>query len=84
MVSATNRMIFKHWDDKCVVYHPESGNSHLLPAANAKLLELLRSSTPRDEIIEYVLDELLVPNRKDAIALIEEVTQSYRQLNLLN
>lgn len=34
-------MLFKYWDDQCVVYNTLSADTHLLYSSTARLLELI-------------------------------------------
>ena len=77
-------MIFKYWGDDCVVYHPESGNTHLLSTPHAQLLELLREPQTREETIKQIIAASFADTNDEAIALIETAATTYNQLNLLD
>lgn len=39
-------LLFREWDQQVVVFHKGSGDTHLISAAAAQLLQLLQDSSP--------------------------------------
>lgn len=76
-------MIFKYWNDQCVIYQHSSGDTHLLSRTNAKILELLRLQTPEQVIIDYIMSESIASNVEDASNILEVTSKSFDRLNLL-
>jgi PqqD family protein of HPr-rel-A system len=76
-------MILKCWDDKCVVFHSESGNTHLLSLAYARILEKLQHRETSESITNALLDENLVADADTAMEMIASACKQFRQLHLV-
>ena len=76
-------MLLKCWDDKCVVFQPESGNTHLLSLAFARILEKLERNESGDSIASALLTENLVTDADTALEMVESARKEFRQLHLL-
>jgi PqqD family protein of HPr-rel-A system len=76
-------MIFKYWGNQCVTYHIASGDTHLLSSTNAKLLELLRANTSEQKMIDHIISASITHNKQDALALLDTVSTTFKQLKLL-
>ena len=76
-------MIFKCWDDKCVVFQPESGNTHLLSLAFARILEKLQDQETSESIAGLLLGENLVTDEDSAREMIAAARKEFRQFHLL-
>jgi len=77
-------MLFQYWNDKCVVYHPASGDTHVLTKFHANLLSLLITNATKEEILQLVTCDSEIGSETNADQFIESVTDTYRQLGLLD
>jgi PqqD family protein of HPr-rel-A system len=76
-------MIYKCWDNQCIVFHPESGNTHLLTQVFCTILEHLRVDESDDNIAALILAERSAPDHATAIEWIQSARQEFDRLGLL-
>ena len=80
-------MKFRYWGEHAVLYHPQTGNVHLLTYLNARLLELLSSNKEIDQIVELCLTDNMINYQiedKDQIfSLINSLSIEFHKIGLL-
>lgn len=81
--SPSTEMLVKCWDDKCVAFQPESGNTHLLSLVFARILEKLEGDESDDSIVSALLNENLVADADSALEMVESARQEFGQLQLI-
>ncbi len=81
-------MIFSYWGDHAVLYHPQSGNVHLLTYLNARLLDLLSSNKEMDKIVELCLTDSMIntqiEDKDQLLNLISNLSTEFRKMGLLD
>jgi PqqD family protein of HPr-rel-A system len=76
-------MIFRCWGDLCVLFHPESGDTHLLPRVYGTILQYLEQNNTDEVVATLLLTKHLVPDRATASEYIRLARQEFGQLGLL-
>lgn len=81
-------MVFKYWDDKCVVYNSTSADTHLLTTFSAKILELYKIHGNTDSLIKaikrtYQLDSIKDFTTEEITQLIDSQINQFKHLKLL-
>ena len=80
-------MIFQFWDDQCIVYHCDSGQTHLLDSTHGKLLECLSKGMDRQQSIHLLQQdptfELPSVKPQEIEAWIDTCINEFSKLNLL-
>ena len=78
---AEHKVLLRCWDDACVAYHIESGDTHLLTATSGHLLQrLLVKPYATHELAQALLSQL-PPEELDAAGA--ELEDTLRQLSHL-
>lgn len=74
----------RHWDDDYMVYHPGSGDTHLLDASRYLLLtQLGREPAPAAVIAERLAAQLELPNDAEFAENIETLLSDLYGLGLI-
>lgn len=81
-------MLFKYWDDQCVIYDTLSANTHLLKSSSAKILELMLNHHNTEDLIQNIREEKSLQlyyayTDKDLINLIKSYTTQFKTLQLI-
>jgi PqqD family protein of HPr-rel-A system len=76
-------MLIQIWGDKAVVYHPESGNTHLLNSEYASILELMQSSIDRETLAMQLVNENVTDSIEMSYTVIDTAITSFKHLELL-
>ncbi|MBS3934992.1 MAG: HPr-rel-A system PqqD family peptide chaperone [Sulfuritalea sp.] len=83
-LSSRLRFLKRTWDDGCVVYVVDSGETHLLSSACALLLERLESGSASLRVLS---DEFLSLSddltQEELSGLLEDIIRSLRKIGLI-
>ncbi len=74
---------FCFFGEECVLYNQLSGDVHLLPALNARLLQLMLQGVENRKIIEYVMSVYAVDS-EGACEFINAAHRGYSCLGLVD
>lgn len=82
-------MLFKYWDDQCVLYDTSSANTHLLHSPAAKFLELMISHSEIEALIAAIRQEQTLQlyhdmTNSELIEVIGVQSAQFKSLQLIN
>lgn len=86
MVNAKARsplLLFRFWGEECVVYDRLSGDTHLLPALHAELLELITQGLRGSELIDRIKTEYHL-SHAEAVGFSNTLSRDYKNLGLID
>lgn len=86
MVNAKTRspsLLFRFWDEECVVYDRLSGDTHLLPALHAELLQLITQGLREVELIDHIKTEYHL-SHAEAVGFSNALSRDYKNLGLID
>ncbi len=76
-------LAFRFWGEECVVYHRLSGDTHLLPARHAEILQRMAEGVGGDRLIDHLVAEHAM-DHEEAAELSALLLSSYRDLGLID
>lgn len=77
-------LLWRTWGQETLVYHPPSGDTHLLnPLAAAALARIERSSISTEQIITQVLAELDLPASDELAAELREFLMNFHEFGVI-
>ncbi len=78
-------LVFRFWGEECVVYNPLSGDTHLLPALHAEILQLITEGIRggSDRPIDHLMAEYAM-SYEEAVEFSSALYKHYKSLGLVD
>ena len=81
--SDTQPLLFRFWDEECVVYNRLSGDVHLLSARHAEMLESMSNGTPDVELVDHLMAEYSL-ERGESANFLNTLRSDFSRLGLID
>lgn len=79
-----HKVLLRCWDDACVAYHIESGDTHLLTAVSGQVLQkLLENPAATHELAQTLLTEFPADELDMASEVLEDTLRQLSHLGLI-
>lgn len=76
-------LVFRFWGEECVVYHVLSGDTHLLPAMQARALQMMTDGLRGEELAQCLQAEYSL-SVDEAKELATGCYRDYKNLGLID